>query len=170
MMRSLSFMRHAESDLNNFDGIDFDRPTKKSGLNFTKICAECLKKNNIRYDLLFCSPALRTKQTSSYFLSIMNLKTIKVIYDYNLYDGCSENFLLRVSNLKKYQDILVITHEPQILFFKDFFLSKTDLWSKVKDLEISTSSVLSIDFDINMWNEINESNAQSYKFINPKLL
>ena len=169
-MRSLSFMRHAESDLNYLDGSDFDRPIKKSGLKMTKICAEHLKKNNIRYDLLFCSPALRTKQTSSYFLSVMNLKTIEVIYDYNLYGGCSENFLLRVRNLKKYQDILVITHEPQILFFKDFFLSKTDLWSKVKDLEISTSSVLSIDFDINMWNEINESNAQSYKFINPKLL
>ena len=169
-MRSLSFMRHAESDLNYLDGSDFDRPIKKSGLKMTKICAEHLKKNNIRYDLLFCSPALRTKQTSSYFLSVMNLKTIEVIYDYNLYGGCSENFLLRVRNLKKYQDILVITHEPQILFFKDFFLSKTDFWFKVNDLEITTSSVFSINFDINMWNEINESNAQSYKFINPTLL
>ena len=163
-------MRHAESDNYYFDGNDFDRPTKKSGLKMTKICAEHFKKNNIRYDLLFCSPALRTKQTSSYFLSVMNLKTIKVIYDYNLYEGCSENFLLRVSNLKKYQNILVVTHEPQILFFKDFFLSKTDFWPKTKDLRIVASSVFSINFDINMWNEINESNVQSYKFLNPKLL
>ena len=169
-MKSLSFMRHAESDNYYFDGNDFDRPTKKSGLKMTKICAEHFKKNNIRYDLLFCSPALRTKQTSSYFLTAMNLKTIKVVYDYNLYEGSSENFLLRVSNLKKYQDILVVTHEPQILFFKDFFLSKTDFWPKIKDLEIVTSSIFSINFDINMWNEINESNVQSYKFINPKLL
>ena len=135
-MKSLCFMRHAESDPNYLDESDFDRPTKKSGLKMTQICAEHLKKNNIRYDLLFCSPALRTKQTSSYFLSVMNLKTIKVIYDYNLYEGCSENFLLRVGNLKEYQDILVITHEPQILFFKDFFLSKTDFWPNIKDLEI----------------------------------
>ena len=163
-------MRHAESDPNYLDESDFDRPTKKSGLTMTKICAEYLKKNNISYDLLFCSPTLRTKQTSSYFLTAMNLKTIKVVYDYNLYEGSSENFLLRVSNLKKYQDILVVTHEPQILFFKEFFLSKTDFWPKIKDLEIVTSSILSINFDINMWNEINESNVQSYKFLNPKLL
>ena len=169
-MKSLSFMRHAESDYNYIDDSDFDRPIKKSGLKMTKICAEYLKKNNIRYDLLFCSPALRTKQTSSHFLSFMNLKTIKVIYDYNLYEGCSENFLLRLSNLKEYQDILVITHEPQILFFKDFFLSKTDFWPKIKHLEIATSSVFSIYFNIKMWNEINESNVQSYKFLNPKLL
>ena len=169
-MKSLSFLRHAESDYNNIDDSDFDRPIKKSGLKMTKICAEYLKKNNIRYDLLFCSPALRTKQTSSHFLSYMNLKTIRVIYDYNLYEGCSENFLLRVSNLKKYQDVLVVTHEPQILFFKDFFLSKTDFWPKIKHLEIATSSVFSIYFDINMWNEINESNVQSYKLINPTLL
>ena len=169
-MKSLSFMRHAESDRNYFDESDFDRPTKKSGLKMTQICAEHLKKNNIRYDLLFCSPALRTKQTSSYFLSVMNLKTIKVIYDYNLYEGCSENFLLRVSNLKKNKDVLVVTHEPQILFFIDFFLSKTVFWQKIKDLQIVTSSVFSINFDINMWNEINESNAQSFKFLNPILL
>ena len=169
-MKSLSFMRHAESESNYIDDSDFERPTKKSGLKMTQICAEHLKKNNIRYDLLFCSPALRTKQTSSYFLSVMNLKTIKVIYDYNLYEGSSENFLLRVSNLKKYQDILVVTHEPQILFFKDFFLCKTNFWPNIKDLEIGTSSVFSINFDINMWNEINESNVQSYEFLNPILL
>ena len=163
-------MRHAESDANYLDESDFNRPTKKSGLKMTKICAERLKKNNITYDLLFCSPALRTKQTSSYFLSVMNLKTIKVIYDYNLYEGSSENFLLRISNLKKYQDILIITHEPQILFFKDFFLSNTDFWPKIKNLEITTSSVFTINFDIKTWNEINESNVQSYKFLNPKLL
>ena len=169
-MKSLSFMRHAESYPNYLDESDFDRPTKKSGLKMTQICAEHLKKNNIRYELLFCSPALRTKQTSTYFLSVMNLKTIKVIDDYNLYEGCSENFLLRVSNLKKYQDILVITHEPKILFFKDFFLSNTDFWPKIQNLEIVTSSVLTIHFDIKVWNEINENNVQSYKFFNPKLL
>ena len=169
-MKSLSFMRHAESAPNYLYNSDFDRPIKKSGLKMIKNYAEHLKKNNIRYELLFCSPALRTKQTSSYFLTAMNLKTIKVVYDYNLYEGSSENFLLRVSNLKKYQDILVVTHEPQILFFKHFFLSETDFWPKIKDLEISTSSVLSINFDVNMWNEINESNVQSYKFFDPKLL
>ena len=169
-MKSLNFMRHAESESNYIYDSDFERPTKKSGLKMTKICAEHLKKNNIRYDFLFCSPALRTKQTSSYVLTAMNLKTTKVVYDYNLYEGSSENFLLRVSNLKKYQDILVVTHEPQILFFKHFFLSETDFWPKIKDLEISTSSVLSINFDVNMWNEINESNVQSYKFFDPKLL
>ena len=167
-MKSLSFMRHAESDSNFIDGSDFERPINKSGLKMTKICAEHLKKKNIRYDLLFCSPALRTKQTSSYFLSVMNLKTIKVIYDYNLYEGCSENFLLRLSNLKKYQDILVVTHEPQILFFRDFFFSNTNFWSKIKNLEIVTSSVLTINFDIKNWSEINENSVESYKFVNPK--
>ena len=168
-MKSLSFMRHAESDHYYFDGNDFDRPTKKSGLKMTKICAEHFKKNNIRYDLLFCSPALRTKQTSNYFLSVMNLKTIKVIYDYNLYEGCSENFLLRVSNLKKYQNILVVTHEPQILFFKDFFYLKLIFGQKLKIWELQHLQ-FSINFDIHMWNEINESNVQSYTFLDPKLL
>ena len=40
-------MRHAESYPNYLDESDFDRPTKKSGLKMTQICAEHLKKNNI---------------------------------------------------------------------------------------------------------------------------
>ena len=55
-------------------------------------------------------------------------------------------------------------------YFLKIFLSKTDFWQKIKDLQIVTSSVFSINFDINMWNEINESNIQSYKFLNPKHL
>ena len=43
-MKSLCFMRHAESDPNYLDESDFDRPTKKSGLKMTQICAEHLKK------------------------------------------------------------------------------------------------------------------------------
>ena len=169
-MKSLSFMRHAESDLNYLNNNDFNRPIKKSDLKTIKICAEYLKQNNIKFEILFCSPALRAKQTSNYFLSVMNLKTIKIIDDYNLYEGCSENFLLKVSNLKRCQDILVITHEPQILFFKEFFLSNTNFWPKIKNLEIVTSSVLILNFDIKMWSEINESNVESYKFIDPKHL
>ena len=60
-MKSLSFFRHAESDYNYIDDSDFDRPIKNSVLKMTKICAEYLKKNNISYDLLFCSTSLRTK-------------------------------------------------------------------------------------------------------------
>ena len=37
-------MRHAELDPNYLDESDFDRPTKKSGLKMTQICAEHLKK------------------------------------------------------------------------------------------------------------------------------
>ena len=50
-MKSLSFLRHAESDYNYIDDSDFDRPIKKSGLKMTKICAEHLKK--IILDMIF---------------------------------------------------------------------------------------------------------------------
>ena len=95
-MKTLTFMRHSETESSYSDEKDLNRPIKKSGLKVMKNISTTLKKKNIKFDLLFCSPALRTKQTSSYFLSLMNLNTIQVIYDYNLYEGCTENFLLRV--------------------------------------------------------------------------
>ena len=43
-MKSLSLMRHAETEPNYLYDSDFDRPIKKSGLKMIKNCAEHLKK------------------------------------------------------------------------------------------------------------------------------
>ena len=117
-MKSLSFMRHAESDLNFYNN-DFNRPIKNLFKNNKNLCG-IFKKNNIKFDFILFS-CTKAKQTSNYFLSVMNLKTIKVLMII-IYEGCSENFLLKTSNLKKYQDILIITHELKFYFLRFFFL------------------------------------------------
>ena len=35
--------------------------------------------------------------------------------------GSLENYLLKLSNIKEFKNILIITHEPNIHWFIDFF-------------------------------------------------
>ncbi len=169
-MLFLSFMRHADSECINHDGIDFKRPISKRGQKKTIVVSEFVKKNKIKFDLIFYSPTERTKQTLNYFLKYTGYENLNTIEDKILYDGNAHNFLLKISQVKKFKRILLITHEPLISYFIDFFLSKTEYSKKTKSIKIITSSITTIKFDIKNWNQITDRNAEFHQFLDPDLL
>ena len=59
----LNLMRHAKTDLNNYNGDDFERPICKKGISETDAVKKYLEPKKISFDLYFCSPSVRTKQT-----------------------------------------------------------------------------------------------------------
>ena len=106
----------------------------------------------------------------SCFLEHSLHKNVEIVEDQNIYEGSEENFLLRISKIKKYKNVLVITHEPQISFFVDYFLSDTKCFKKVSNLRFVTSSITTIGFDIKSWKNISNLNAKFIKFIDPNVL
>ena len=73
-------MRHAKTDLNNCNINDFERPICKKGILKTDAVKKYLEAKKISFDLYFCSPSVRTKQTLKCLLknkSIKNKKTLK---------------------------------------------------------------------------------------------
>ena len=82
-MMYLNFMRHAKSDLND-DVDDFSRPITNEGVETTKKISNFLKKNSIYFDLIFCSPAVRTRQTLDCLIENLKTEQSKIINDYNL--------------------------------------------------------------------------------------
>ncbi|MEE2695416.1 MAG: histidine phosphatase family protein [Pseudomonadota bacterium] len=169
-MLYLSFMRHAKSDWCGPSANDIIRPISKKGIKKTKAVSKYLKNEKMEFDSIFCSPSLRTKQTLSCFLQHSMHKDVEIVEDQNIYEGSEENFLLRISKIKKYKNVLVITHEPQISFFVNYFLSDTKCFKKVSDLRFVTSSITTIGFDIKSWNDISNINAKFIRFIDPNLL
>ena len=107
-MMYLNFMRHAKSDLND-DVDDFSRPITTEVLKLRKKFLIFLKKNSIYFDLIFCSPAVRTRQTLDCLIENLKTEQSKIINDYNLYEGNEDNFLLRISNIRRSKNVLVIT-------------------------------------------------------------
>jgi phosphohistidine phosphatase len=163
-------MRHAKSDSSGPNVNDIIRSISKKGIKETKVVSKYLKNKKNKFDSIFCSPSLRTKQTLSCFLEHTLHKNVEIVEDQNIYEGSEENFLLRISKIKKYKNVLVITHEPQISFFVDYFLSDTKCFKKVSNLRFVTSSITTIGFDIKSWKNISNLNAKFIKFIDPNVL
>ncbi len=166
----LNLMRHAKTDLNNYDGNDFERPICKKGILKTDAVKKYLEAKKISFDLYFCSPSVRTKQTLQCLLKNKSIKNKKIIEDYNLYDGNKENFLLKLSKIKNCKNILVLTHEPQISYFVNLFLSESNCSKKIRGLNLATSSIISIKFDSEEWDCISNCNAELFEFIDPNKL
>ncbi len=169
-MLYLSFMRHAKSDCNNYNGDDFERPISKKGIKKTKVVSKFLKEKKIEFDLIFCSPSLRTIQTRDSLLDDLKYKEIKIINDYDLYNGNEEDFLIKLGKVEDSKSLLIITHEPKILFFVNYFLCETEGYKKISDIRFVTSSIISLKFDLKSWNDISNMNAKFSHFIDPNIL
>ncbi len=169
-MISLSFMRHANSDSNCFNGGDIARPISINGQKNTRIISKYLEKKKIKFDLIFCSPSQRTKETLNCMLENNQFEKIKIIEDFDIYNGCEENFLFKLSNIKNFKNILVITHEPQIESFVNYFLNENQNNKKFYSFKFVPSSLITIEFKTKSWKSMSSSNALFKRFINPNIL
>lgn len=71
------FVRHGQTDDNLNNMVQGNGPLNETGLNQARETAEKLK--NYKFDICFCSPMLRTKQTLNEIIKYH--KNLKVIYD-----------------------------------------------------------------------------------------
>ena len=94
---------------------------QKKGIKKTKLVSKYLEKNKINFDLVYYSPSIRTLQTLNCLLRNHSFGRPKIVEDYNIYKGSGEQFLVKLSKLENFTNVLVTSHESQISFFVDFF-------------------------------------------------
>ena len=168
-MLSLFIMRHANSDWSDIQVSDFNRSISSKGIEELELLSNKIKELKIEFDLIFTSPDKRTIQTFEILKESLKLSNVQIKKDNDLYEGSLENFLLKLkytSKLKK--KILIITHEPNIQWLIDFFLSSDNIESqKLSIKEFATSSITNINFSTSSWNEISNINCKFNFFINP---
>tara|TARA_B100000963_G_C22486512_1_gene607175 strand:+ start:255 stop:749 length:495 start_codon:yes stop_codon:yes gene_type:complete len=163
-------MRHAESGFKDYDCDDFSRPISSEGELTTKNVSRFLRKEQNYFDLVFCSPALRAKQTLYCLIESLYKKPPEIIEDYNLYEGNEENFLLRISKIQKSKNILVLTHEPQISYFINYFLAHTKPNQEFLNFDFVTSCLVTLEFNVRKWSEISIYNVVLKRFLDPNEL
>ena len=167
-MLNLYFMRHAQTDCNNYDGNDFNRSLSRKGISETKKLLNFLVIKHISFDKIFYSPAVRTKETSDIVYKVMRLNISIGEPDITLYDIDFKKFLYKLTKLENYKNILLITHEPNIYSTIEFFFpgSHEDN-NKTSILKFPTSSLTKITFDTTYLADILNCKV-SYNFsINP---
>jgi phosphohistidine phosphatase len=110
--KHLVLLRHAKSSWDDPFTEDFDRPLAKRGRKAAARLAAWLKKKRIRPDLVFCSPALRTRETFALINEALGTPA-NVAYEKRLYLADPEDLL---ASIRKADNgaacILIVGHNP----------------------------------------------------------
>ena len=154
-MLNLYFMRHAHTDCNNYEGDYFNRNLSRKGIVKTKKILNILKTKQVYFDKIFYSPAVRTKETYNIVYKVMGLNISIGEPDITLYDIDFKKFLYKLTKLENYEDILLVTHEPNIHSTIDFFFPDSHKDNnRTSKLQFPTSSLTKITFDATHWADI----------------
>lgn len=164
-MLNLYVMRHSKSSWNDNNLSDFERPLSKRGRKEIKLIISFLKQKKITFNVAYVSSSKRTKQTFKILKKNTNIKAS--IYSKKFY-LCNENILLDIikATKKKYQNILIINHEPccKNLILK--LINKKRLYFRNK--KFSTSAIAKLIFNIKSWNDLKKKSGNLTLFKTPK--
>lgn len=114
-MKEISILRHAKSSWDNRNLSDFERPLAKRGIKDAKKLNALLLKNNFNIDKVFCSKALRAKETFDLTADGFNFPIEDATYSDDLYFGDTNNIINFLQDLDdKYKNVLIIGHNPTL--------------------------------------------------------
>ena len=166
-MLNLSLIRHADSDLINFNGNDMSRPISSQGVEKTEKILYFLKKKKYRLKKFFCSPSRRTIETLQLLGKISH--NSKIQYLDNLYHPSGVDIFDTVMLNAKKQKVLIVSHEPLLSCSIDNFFNGSENKHFFNAVEEYTTSALSlISFKCKEWNEIEKSKAIINFYVKPK--
>ena len=156
-MKTLILVRHAKSDWPE-NTADFDRPLAEKGFHDAEKMAVYLKKQNIKIDQFFPSPALRALTTCEIFNKEYHIKIEKVE---KLYNASERNFESMVVDLDdQLNSVALFSHNNGISNFAN---------SMSEDIIMfPTCGVAGFEIDCNSWKDFHEAPKKLIFFYEPK--
>ncbi len=168
-MLTLMLFRHAKSSWANPDLGDFERPLAPRGEKAAPRMGLLMKKQGLLPDLVFCSPATRTRQTLALALKAIKAEP-KVIFDDSIYLGQPSAILTRLKTVECHpRTIMVVGHNPGIHELALELLG-TSGRGEVSKLfgKFPTASLAVIQFGCNAWSEIQACQGELVLYVTPR--
>ncbi len=163
-MKTLYIIRHAKSSWDDPGLTDHDRPLMQKGINKTIKITEFLKWKIICPDLFLSSTAVRARQTAEIISKGLNYPSEKINTSNSLYHAGSESIFNELYGLSnQINSVMIFGHNPGLTYFANKFLNPT-----IENLP--TSGVVSISFETNKWEKINEAKFHVNFVMFPKML
>ena len=155
-MKRIILMRHGNAK-SSYQVNDFDRNLTKYGIKEIKNNVEKLNSFKIIPDKIIVSEAARTQQTFSIYDDITKFKGA-VVNDKRLYDfhNTSEFIAEYVENTDDtLNTIMFIGHNPTLSNLLQMLTGDIGIY-------MDTASIFVIDFDVNMWQNIEVRTGKLY--------
>lgn len=110
---TLSLMRHAKSSWKNQNQSDHDRPLNERGNRDAPEMANRLKERQQIPDVILCSTARRTRETTAHLLSVFGEPVPQVVYSDSLYLASPSKLLTALHDLPDTAlHAMIVAHNP----------------------------------------------------------
>jgi len=161
-MKTLILVRHAKSDWDNHELTDFERPLNKRGLKDAPHMGKLIANMKLKPELLISSPAVRALTTAKHFAKELSYPIEKIVHEKSIYEYGANGILRTIQKHgHSYSSIMVFGHNPDLTHLVNFLGSE-----RIDNMP--TCGVVCIDFDIDNWDELNQTQGKTRFFEFPK--
>lgn len=166
--KQLVLLRHAKSSWDDPFLDDFDRPLAKRGRKAGKRLSAWFRTQEIRPDLVLCSPATRTRETLALIADAIG-PGAEVDYDKGLYLAETDDLLAKLRQSgRSAASVLVIGHNPGMQELAVALLSPGARKDRAKLVEkFPTAAVACFDLAIPAWTDLQPGEATLTHFVRP---
>jgi len=160
-MKKIYFIRHAKAEGFSEGISDFEREVSKRGYKDIQTIGSYLALQNISFDILLSSCALRAQQTAIELAERLSFSGMKYFLD-ELYFASNEEALQIIgAQDESAQSMCVVGHNPHLNELVNRLSQET-----LK--KMPSMSVVALEFDVDQWSEIAEEKGRIAFFIYPK--
>ena len=159
-MRTLYLLRHAKSSWKDESLVDFERPLAGRGRRACETIAGLIRSEQIEFDLLLSSTAVRARETIERIRQMAKLRN-ELRFDERIYEASTDRLLEVISQIENdRKNVLLIGHNPG---FEELLQLLTG------DAErVPTACLVKIKFKISKWSEVGANQGTLEWIVRPK--
>ncbi|MDD2382356.1 MAG: histidine phosphatase family protein [Mariniphaga sp.] len=163
-MKRIVVVRHAKAVPYGYDD-DFHRDLIDRGINDAEMVSHACKTRGIIPDLIMSSPATRAIKTARIFADTLNFDENQIIENIDLYAGITTREFIEIIHELPGEagTVYFFGHNPYIFTFANNLL-------KHFSQDMPTCAVVSINFGISKWKDVEIRSGDSEFRITPRML
>ena len=146
-MKSIILFRHGKSEWNIEYDTDHNRPLASRGIKAAKLMGIFLMEKDEIPDLIFCSTAIRAKETLQRAAKAGHWPS-SIKFEPEIYGGSPSKILsIAKKQLDSFESICFIGHEPNF----SMFISRT---CTINPIRFTTANMAKINFKVDSWKNL----------------
>jgi phosphohistidine phosphatase len=161
-MKTLFLLRHARAENAASGSSDLTRVLNEGGRQEARAVGTFVKEQNLKFDLVLSSPAVRAQQTTAEVLATAG-RSCSVRYDERIYDASAFRLLEVISEIERDTSAaLLVGHNPGMEELLKLLTRRAE--------HLSTATLARIDLTADEWSEAADPPASLKWIITPKEL
>lgn len=155
-MKTVTLLRHAKSDWDDSVSRDFDRPLNERGQRAARQMGAWAREQNLRFDAIVASPAVRVTETLDHFLEAYG-HSVDTRWDRRIYLASSATLIDVLRDLPDtLAKVLMVGHNPGL---EDLVLdivadNETNALRTAVETKYPTAALATLTFAADQWADL----------------